>query len=207
LRQPSPEYKRAGDQGRRINADFGVRFAQQWGSRALRLKPVRHGIPCSKWFGTGFSRLACGADLMPIFQRVGRAETWQDREAAYAKLATMHNELELTDHVTVQIERLWDRLFEVAWAPTPDMLFPLIEDPAVVAIAERWLLGGSSRVLGRLRAKRLILFCRLLVKARHKRTSCGHCRRGWPLVDAVHNLHEHVPVDEVQQGMEQAGHD
>ena len=78
-------------------------------------------------------------------QSASRAETWQDREAAlitaYEKLVLMHNDLGLTAPVEAEIVRMWDRPFEVAWADIPDLLFPLIQDPAVVSIAQRWPVG------------------------------------------------------------------
>jgi hypothetical protein len=51
----------------------------------------RQYAPYSKWFGTAFSRLACGPDLTPTLWEVARAGTWQAREnallVAYQKLA------------------------------------------------------------------------------------------------------------------------
>ena len=47
----------------------------------------------------------------------------------------MHNALGLTAPVTTEVVRMWDRPFKVAWADIPDLLFPLIQDPAVVSIA------------------------------------------------------------------------
>jgi hypothetical protein len=105
----------------------------------------RQYAPYSKWFGTAFSRLACGPELSPVLWRVARAETWQDREAAlltaYEKLIALHDALGLTDAVTPEVVNLWDRPFEVLWAEIPDLLFALIEDPAVVSIAQRWPVG------------------------------------------------------------------
>ncbi len=105
----------------------------------------RRYAPYSKWFGTAFSRLACGSELTPVLRNVGRAEAWQDREAAlmtaYERLAMMHNGLGLTAPVTTEIVQLWDRPFKVAWADIPDLLLPLIQDPAVVSIADRWPVG------------------------------------------------------------------
>ncbi len=105
----------------------------------------RQYAPYSKWFGTAFSRLACGSDLTPVLWKVGRAAAWQDRETAlmtaYERLAVMHNALGLTAPVTPRVVRMWDRPFKVAWADIPDFLFPLIEDPAVVGIAQRWPVG------------------------------------------------------------------
>ena len=105
----------------------------------------RQYAPYSKWFGTAFSRLACGAELTPVLWKVMRADTWQAREAgllaAYEKLAELHNQLGLTDPATTQVERLWDRPFQVAWADFPGMLSALIEDREVTSIVERWPYG------------------------------------------------------------------
>ncbi|CAN7344860.1 DUF4037 domain-containing protein [Terrabacter sp. LjRoot27] len=105
----------------------------------------RQYAPYSKWFGTAFSRLACGSELTPLLWDVGRAEAWQDREAAlmtaYERLVAMHNALGLTAPVTTEVVRMWDRPFTVAWADIPDLLLPLIQDAAVVDIAHRWPVG------------------------------------------------------------------
>ena len=105
----------------------------------------RQYAPYSKWFGTAFSRLECGAELTPVLWKVLRAETWQGREAAlltaYEMLADLHNGLGLTDPVTTQVERMWDRPFRVAWADFPGVLMPLIEDREVASISERWPFG------------------------------------------------------------------
>lgn len=105
----------------------------------------RQYAPYSKWFGTAFSRLTCGPDLTPTLWSVVRAETWQRREdallAAYEKLAAMHNALQITDPVSTDIERMWNRPFKVAWADFPGLLRAEIQDPAVLGIAERWPIG------------------------------------------------------------------
>jgi hypothetical protein len=105
----------------------------------------RQYAPYSKWFGTAFSRLACGPELTPLLWNVGRAETWPEREAAlmtaYQRLVAKHNMLGLTAPVTTEVVQLWDRPFKVAWADIPDLLVPLIDDPAVVSIASRWPVG------------------------------------------------------------------
>ncbi len=105
----------------------------------------RRYAPYSKWFGTAFSRLACGPHLTPTLWSVVQAETWRDREGAllvaYEKLAAMHNALQLTDPVTTRVERMWDRPFKVAWADFPGLLHAKIQDPAVLSIADRWPVG------------------------------------------------------------------
>jgi Domain of unknown function (DUF4037) len=105
----------------------------------------RQYAPYSKWFGTAFSRLPSGPDLTPTLWRVVRAKTWQDREdallAAYEKLAAMHNALQLTEPVTMQVEQMWNRPFKVSWADFPGLLRAEIQDPAVVSIADKWPVG------------------------------------------------------------------
>lgn len=105
--------------------------------------------PYPKWFGTAFSRLACGPTLTPILTKVLRAETWQEREAAlmtaYEELAAIHNALQLTEPVSTEIEQMWERPFKVVWADFPGLLKAQIQDPAVLQIAEKWSFGPVDR--------------------------------------------------------------
>ncbi|MDC5695792.1 DUF4037 domain-containing protein [Intrasporangium calvum] len=105
----------------------------------------RQYAPYSKWFGTAFARLPCGPQLTPLLEQAGRAEGWQDREAAllpaYEQLVGMHNALGLTAPVATELVQLWDRPFKVAWADIPGLLLPLIQDPVVAGIAQRWPVG------------------------------------------------------------------
>lgn len=135
---------RAGDAGDELGSSLiGSRLVYDLMRLAFLME--RQYAPYSKWFGTAFSRLACGSQLTPVLWRVGRADTWQDREAAlvtaYEKLAFMHNALGLTAPVTTEVVHLWDRPFKVAWADIPDLLLPLIQDPVVVSIAQKWPVG------------------------------------------------------------------
>lgn len=110
----------------------------------------RQYAPYSKWFGTAFSRLACGPELRPLLWQALRAETWQDREAAllpaYEKLAAMHNALGVTEPVTTGIHQMWDRPFRVHWGDFPGALKAEIKDPDVQQIAERWPAGGPDQL-------------------------------------------------------------
>lgn len=105
----------------------------------------REYAPYSKWFGTAFSRLACGPEMTPVLWRVVRAETWSEREqalvAAYERLTVLHNALGITEPVTPVEERMWDRPFRVAWADVPGLLRAEIRDPEVAGIADRWPVG------------------------------------------------------------------
>lgn len=109
----------------------------------------RQYAPYSKWFGTAFARLACGPDLAPTLSSVVQAETWQRREdalmVAYEKLGAMHNALQLTDPVSMNVEKMWDRPFKVAWGDFPGHLRGEIHDPAVLRIAERWPVGPVDK--------------------------------------------------------------
>jgi len=106
----------------------------------------RQYAPYSKWFGTAFSRLACGAELSPLLQSVLRAATWPERESAltavYEKVAVMHNELGITDPVPTEVCQLWDRPFKVLWGDFPGSLRARIQDPAVGQLADSWPAGG-----------------------------------------------------------------
>jgi Domain of unknown function (DUF4037) len=105
----------------------------------------RQYAPYTKWFGTAFSRLACGPDLTPTLWSVVRAQTWQSREtallAAYEKLTEMHNALQVTDPVSTEVVQMWNRPFKVAWADFPGLLHAEIRDPVVLRIAEQWPFG------------------------------------------------------------------
>lgn len=124
----------------------------------------RQYAPYAKWFGTAFSRLTCGPDLTPTLWGIVQAETWQRREdallAAYERLASMHNALELTDPVSMQVEQMWNRPFRVAWADFPELLRAQIQDPDVVSIADRWPVGPVDQfrdLLWPARNRRLLL--------------------------------------------------
>jgi hypothetical protein len=110
----------------------------------------REYAPYSKWFGTAFSKLACGPGLAPILRSVVQAETWQERQeallAAYEKLAAMHNALEITEPVPLRVEQMWNRPFKVLWGDFPGFLRSEIQDPAVVHIAGRWPLGPVDQL-------------------------------------------------------------
>ena len=57
----------------------------------------RQYAPYAKWFGTGFSRLACAPELGPHLERALAAQSIADREAgladAYRVITRMHNDL------------------------------------------------------------------------------------------------------------------
>lgn len=125
----------------------------------------RRYAPYDKWFGTAFSRLDCGPEMLPVLTNVLRAENWQQRETAlqeaYARLADLHNNAGITAPVPTRIERLWDRPFGVLWGDFPAALRQQITDPEVLHLLEDFPAGGIDRprdVLGipRTRLLRLV---------------------------------------------------
>ena len=95
----------------------------------------REYAPYSKWFGTAFSRLPCGAELTPLLRQVLHAENWQDRETAlmtaYEAISARHNALEITPPVALDVEQMWDRPFKISWGDFPTALAAQIQDPVV----------------------------------------------------------------------------
>ncbi|MBC7870620.1 MAG: DUF4037 domain-containing protein [Chitinophagaceae bacterium] len=106
--------------------------------------------PYSKWFGTAFSRLKCAPALIPIFEAVLSASTWQQREShlsqAYHLVAEMHNALHLTPPLSTQVSSFFDRPFQVIHGDKfVDALLAQIQDPAVRQIAQNTHIGAVDQ--------------------------------------------------------------
>jgi Domain of unknown function (DUF4037) len=84
--------------------------------RLCYLMERRHQ-PYTKWFGSGFARLACAPRLTPRLLDALRGETWQDRDralaAAYDVCAEMHNALGLTEPLAPKAGLFHTRPFHV----------------------------------------------------------------------------------------------
>lgn len=106
--------------------------------------------PYPKWFGTGFSRLACAPTLTPIFQRVLSAETWHEREqhlsAAYSIVAGMHNGLGVTVPLPTEVSPYHGRPYQVIHGDAfADALRDQISDPVVKRIAAKTWIGSIDQ--------------------------------------------------------------
>lgn len=107
--------------------------------------------PYGKWFGKGFSRLKCAAELSPIFKKALSAETWQEREkhlaAAYEFIAGMHNALEITEPLPAKVGNFFGRPFLVIHlhGRFADAIRARINDPEVKRIAEGRLIGSLNQ--------------------------------------------------------------
>jgi len=77
----------------------------------------RQYAPYSKWFGTGFARLACAPALTPSLTGALAANSWPERErhlsSAYETVAAMHNELGITEPLPSQVSPFFGRPFMV----------------------------------------------------------------------------------------------
>lgn len=98
--------------------------------------------PYAKWFGTAFGRLACARDLSPHLDRDLAARTWREREdalvRAYEIIATMHNELGITDPLPTKPQSFFGRPFQViALRGFADAIVAAIEDEAVRRLTRR----------------------------------------------------------------------
>jgi hypothetical protein len=77
----------------------------------------RRYAPYSKWFGSAFARLTCAARLTPHLDAVVAAGAWQVRQQhlvhAYEIVATMHNDLGITEPLATQASQFHGRPFLV----------------------------------------------------------------------------------------------
>lgn len=110
----------------------------------------RQYAPYPKWFGTAFARLSCAATLTPTFERVFRAETWQDRgkqlAEAYHVVAEMHNALGITEPLPTTASNFFGRPFLVIHGGVfVDAITARIADEEVKRIAALTLIGATDQ--------------------------------------------------------------
>ena len=111
----------------------------------------RQYAPYPKWFGTGFSKLNCAAELTPHLLAAQTAPTWQERMAhllpAYEALARMHNRLGLTDPLPETTRDFFGRPFQVvALHGFADALLAQIREVDVARIAARQPIGSVDLI-------------------------------------------------------------
>jgi hypothetical protein len=101
----------------------------------------RRYAPYIKWLGTAFAQLSCAARLRPMLLAVLRASTWQDREghlgAAYELMASLHNDLGITEPLPTTVTPFWDRPFQIIHGDRfAGSIRAAIQDPEVQALPE-----------------------------------------------------------------------
>ncbi len=111
----------------------------------------RQYAPYPKWFGTAFMQLDAGPELRPLLDEVLRAQSWQQRDAAFAPvyeiLARKHNALALTEPLPAAVSPFWGRPFGVIHGDRfAAALQGRIERPEVRRLAERGLIGNVDQV-------------------------------------------------------------
>ncbi|WP_242582421.1 DUF4037 domain-containing protein [Amycolatopsis sp. 195334CR] len=86
----------------------------------LSLLMHRRYPPYSKWLGSAFARLPSAATLTPVLTAALAATTWHEREdhlaTAYSALATLHNQLGLTEPLDPRTRPYHARPFQVLHA-------------------------------------------------------------------------------------------
>lgn len=107
----------------------------------MKLCLLMHRVypPYSKWLGTAFAALPCAAPLTPLLSDALSARGWQERERhlspAYEFVATLHNDLGLTEPVDPKPRNFHDRPFLVLDSHRfTDALVATISDPAISSL-------------------------------------------------------------------------
>lgn len=92
--------------------------------------------PYGKWLGSAFARTTAGHQLTPVLTAALAATDWHTREQhlvrAYETVATLHNQLDLTDRVDPTTRPYHSRPFRVLRAERfTEALIARISDPAI----------------------------------------------------------------------------
>ena len=95
--------------------------------------------PYSKWFGSAFAQLDCAPKLGPVLEQVLHSRDWQEREghlsSAYEFVATMHNDLGITEPVPTRVSQFHNRPFMVIEGEAiARAIWETIEDPEIQSL-------------------------------------------------------------------------
>jgi hypothetical protein len=110
----------------------------------------REYAPYAKWFGTAFARLACARGLTAELAGALAAPRWPEREEslarAYARVAALHNGLELTPPLAEAPSRFHGRPFRVIHGERfTAALLAELRDPEVARIAKPRAIGSLDQ--------------------------------------------------------------
>jgi hypothetical protein len=140
---------RAGHAGDELgSAVIGSRLARDL--MALGFLLERRYAPYPKWFGTAFAALACAPALSPLLREVVGAQSWPERQDAYATAAGLlvqrQNELGLADPVDPRPRLFYARPFWVIDADrVAAALVAAVTDADVRRLTGRRLIGGVDQ--------------------------------------------------------------
>jgi hypothetical protein len=149
LGQEQPLMSRAGFVGDELgSALIGSRLVRDVISLCYLLE--KQYAPYPKWFGSGFQRLACAAELTPLLWQTQVAVTWQAREkalgAACELLARQQNALGLCSPLPETLSSFHGRPFQVIQAEKfAEALRAQISDSEVSRIAKKGLIGSLDQ--------------------------------------------------------------
>jgi hypothetical protein len=107
--------------------------------------------PYSKWFGTAFRRLAAAAKFEPTLQQVLSAKNWKEREKhlmqAYEYVASLHNQLAITEPMPATASQFHDRpFFVISTGVFSKAISTKITDPTIREIAKKPLIGSIHQL-------------------------------------------------------------
>jgi hypothetical protein len=111
----------------------------------------RQYAPYPKWFGTAFRRLNCAEKLLVHLERVLRSKDWREREEnlvpAYEIIASMHNDLGITEPLPSKADLFFGRPFKVIElvGGFSKAIAARITDAEVKRIARRKLIGSIDQ--------------------------------------------------------------
>ena len=117
---------------------------------ALGFLLERRYAPYPKWYGSAFARLECAAKLTPLLRELVAAETWPERQDAYAAAAEIvarrQNDVALADPVDPRPRLFHTRPFWVLDADrVAAALVAAVTDPDVRRLTGRRLIGGVDQ--------------------------------------------------------------
>jgi hypothetical protein len=152
--QEEPFMARCGDVGDELGSRL-VAGRLAWECMRLCFLMEKSYAPYTKWFGTGFSRLACAPRLGPLLQGVLAADDWKERERCLSQvtisLAEMHNASGLTPPIEAQVSLFYTRPYQVIHAGRfVNALHAQIQSPAVRAwpgAGAVWQFADSTDIL------------------------------------------------------------
>lgn len=106
--------------------------------------------PYPKWFGTGFARLTCAAELLPVFDEILKATDWRTRERhlaqAYSLVTGIHNRLNITEPLSAEVSLYHDRPYQVIHGDRfADALLAQIQDDEVRRMAQKTGIGSIDQ--------------------------------------------------------------
>lgn len=95
--------------------------------------------PYIKWLGSAFAQLDCAVDLLPVFERILAAGSWEERQthltSAYECVARMHNDLNITLRLAPEVSQFHSRPFQVIHAERfADAIRAAIKSEEVLAL-------------------------------------------------------------------------